>query len=314
MRIGSLCSGYGGLDLAVEWRFSASVEWHAENAAAPARVLAARWPGVPNHGDITRIDWRTVEPIDILTAGYPCQPFALAGKRKGTTDERHLWPAVREAIRHLRPRITVLENVAGHRSLGFDEVLGDLAALGLDAEWTSLRASDVGAPHGRERIFVLAYLPDSPVHGWSFRLGQSARPTDGSSTPNGDRTASDYGGEEFARWARLRADETTGLGWARPRDEADSDRGFPWVEYSPAIERWARIVGRRPPRPVVKGKHAGRALSHRFVEWFMGLPDGWVTDVQGVNRKQAIEMCGNGVVPQQAIGALELLTACEVAA
>lgn len=90
---------------------------------------------------------------------HNCQPFSAAGQRKGADDERHLWPHVREAIRHLRPRIALLENVAGHRSLGFDRVLGDCAEDGLSVRWVSLRASDIGAPHGRERLFFVVTDP-----------------------------------------------------------------------------------------------------------------------------------------------------------
>ena len=161
MKLGSLCSGAGGLDLAVEQVFGAETAWHCEIDDAAAKVLAHRWTGVPNHRDLTATDWGAVEPIDILTGGYPCQPFSHAGKRKGTDDERHIWPDVREAIRRLRPRYTFLENVAGHRSLGFDRVLGDLAEDGLHVRWTSVRASDVGAPHQRERLFILVTPADA---------------------------------------------------------------------------------------------------------------------------------------------------------
>lgn len=161
MRIGSLFSGYGGLDLAALQLFpGSSVAWHCEWDDAPAKILDHHWPTVPNHRDVTTLDWITVEPVDILTGGYPCQPFSAAGQRKGTDDERHLWPYVRDAIRLLRPRFTLLENVAGHRSLGFDRVLGDLAEDGMHVRWTSLRASDVGAPHHRERIFIMVTDPE----------------------------------------------------------------------------------------------------------------------------------------------------------
>lgn len=166
MKLGSLCSGAGGLDLAVEQVFGAETAWHCEIDDAASKVLAHRWPDVPNHRDLTTTDWSAVEPVDILTGGYPCQPFSHAGKRKGTDDERHIWPDVREAIRRLRPRYTFLENVAGHRSLGFDRVLGDLAEDGLHVRWTSVRASDVGAPHRRERLFILVTPPDATCPEW----------------------------------------------------------------------------------------------------------------------------------------------------
>ena len=149
----------GGLDIAAAQLFDATVAWHVEYDTAPSKILAHHWPDVPNYGDVTTCDWESMPPVDILTGGYPCQPFSAAGQRKGTNDDRHLWPYVREAIRHLRPRYTLLENVAGHRSLGFDRVLGDLAEDGLDVRWTSLRASDIGAPHHRERLFILVTDP-----------------------------------------------------------------------------------------------------------------------------------------------------------
>ena len=113
MRIGSLCSGYGGLDLGVIAALGGSVAWHVEYDAAPSKILAHHWPDVPNHGDVKTTDWSAVEPVGILTAGYPCQPFSVAGKRKGVKDDRHLWPAVCLAIGNLRPGLVVLENVRG---------------------------------------------------------------------------------------------------------------------------------------------------------------------------------------------------------
>ncbi len=175
-RIGSLFSGYGGLDLAVLEALHGVVTWHCEWEAAPSAILDHHWPGVPNLHDVTEVDWTTVPPVDILTGGYPCQPFSAAGKRKGTNDERHLWPYVREAIRVLRPRYTVLENVAGHRSLGFDRVLGDLAEDGMHVQWTSLRASDIGAPHHRERLFILVTPTNTEGAGSQGGLAQRARP------------------------------------------------------------------------------------------------------------------------------------------
>ena len=94
MRVGSLFSGYGGLDLAV----GGELAWYSEIEPAACKVLAAHHPDVPNLGDITKVNWSDVPPVDVLTAGYPCQPFSNAGNRKGTNDERHLWPYVRDAI------------------------------------------------------------------------------------------------------------------------------------------------------------------------------------------------------------------------
>ncbi|MDE2096429.1 MAG: DNA cytosine methyltransferase [Patescibacteria group bacterium] len=158
---GALCAGIGGAELAAEALGFGQLSWYAEIDPAASQVMKARWNGVPNLGDIKKALWERVEPVDCLTAGYPCQPFSAAGKRLGEADERHLWPWVFAAIRILRPRVVLLENVANHLSLGFGTVLRDLASAGFDAEWTTLRASDVGACHKRDRLFVVAY-PSSP--------------------------------------------------------------------------------------------------------------------------------------------------------
>lgn len=156
MRVGSLFSGIGGLDLGLE-RASMTVVWQSEIDPYASQVLAKHWPHVPNLGDITTIDWSTVEPVDLICGGYPCQPFSLAGVRRGESDPRHLWPFMLNAIRDLRPRFALLENVPGHLSLGFDTVLADLTSIGFDAEWSTLSACSMGAPHRRRRLYVLAY-------------------------------------------------------------------------------------------------------------------------------------------------------------
>lgn len=156
LTVGSLFSGIGGLDLGLE-RAGMAVRWQSEIDPYACRVLAKHWPGVPNLGDITKIDWSTVERVDVICGGYPCQPFSLAGVRRGEDDPRHLWPHFARAIRVLRPRYALLENVPGHLSLGFGRVLGDLAELGFDAEWDCIPAAAVGAPHLRYRLFVVAH-------------------------------------------------------------------------------------------------------------------------------------------------------------
>lgn len=184
-RIGSLFSGYGGLDLAVQQVYDAEVAWHVEFDDAPSRILAHHWPDVPNLHDVTQVDWSTVEPVDILTGGFPCQDVSVAGRRAGMTDGTRsgLWSHMAHAIDVLRPPLVIIENVGGLFSaeatrvveshplcLGdggsgvdtvllraVDAVLSTLSELGYDAEWTALRAADVGAPHGRLRVFITAH-------------------------------------------------------------------------------------------------------------------------------------------------------------
>jgi DNA (cytosine-5)-methyltransferase 1 len=156
MKVGSLFSGIGGLDLGLE-RAGMTIAWHSEIDPYACKVLAKHWPGVPNHGDIKNIDWRTVEPVGVICGGYPCQPFSTAGKRRGTDDPRHLWPWVRDAISALRPRYAILENVRGHLTMGGLTVIGELAEIGYDAEWRVVSAAGLGAAHRRQRLFIVAY-------------------------------------------------------------------------------------------------------------------------------------------------------------
>lgn len=156
-RIGSLCAGYGGLDMGVSAVLDAEPVWFCEYAAGPSKILAHHYPDLPNYHDLTTTDWSTVPPVDILTAGWPCQPWSLAGARKGADDERAIWPSIADAIRSLRPRYIALENVSAIVGVGeLARAVGDLAALGYDAQWQCVRASDIGAPHRRERCFILA--------------------------------------------------------------------------------------------------------------------------------------------------------------
>ncbi|WP_328463646.1 DNA (cytosine-5-)-methyltransferase [Actinoplanes sp. NBC_00393] len=157
LRIGSLCTGFGGLDLAVEAVLGGRLCWYAETDPHAQKVLAARWPGVVNLGDIRTVDWSTVEPVDIITAGFPCQDISNAGKRAGITGRNSsVWTAVADAVRALLPPLVFVENVAALLRRGFDVVHADLAASGYDSRWICLRASDVGAAHRRDRLFLLA--------------------------------------------------------------------------------------------------------------------------------------------------------------
>ncbi len=160
-RIGSLCTGYGGLDLAVESVLGGQLAWYAETGRHAANVLAHRFPGIDNLGDIRSVDWTQVEPVDVLTAGFPCQDISDAGKREGITGAHSsLWGSVADAVRHLRPQGVFVENVAALIRRGFDVVQGDLATLGYDTSWICLRASDIGAAHRRDRLFLLAARRD----------------------------------------------------------------------------------------------------------------------------------------------------------
>lgn len=155
----SLFTGYGGLDAAVEALTGGSVVAVSDISPASCAVLTARRPGVPNLGDITVLDPETLPEFSVLTGGYPCQPFSAAGKRQGADDPRHLWPHVLRVIQARRPDQVFLENVRGHLSLGFTEVVQDLTEAGYAVRWSVLAAGSVGAPHRRERVYIYA-TPD----------------------------------------------------------------------------------------------------------------------------------------------------------
>lgn len=136
------------------------IAWQVEIDEFASRVLAKHWPHVTRYGDITKIDWASVEPVDVLCGGFPCQDLSYAGKRAGLREGTRsgLWFEFARAIRALRPRYIMVENVPGllgNHALG--RVLGDLAESGYDAEWAMLSACMFGAPHTRERVFLISY-------------------------------------------------------------------------------------------------------------------------------------------------------------
>ena len=274
MKIGSLCTGYGGLDMAVEAYFDAKTVWVSEIDKHASQLIDARI-NKPNLGNLKVIDWASVEPIDVLTAGYPCQPFSHAGNRKGADDERHLWPYIKTAISILRPRFVVLENVRGHFGFGFGDVLSDLAHIGYNARWTLVRASDVGAPHRRERLFIIAY-PD----------GKGLQRS-GGSRYGFDQNAVEHTNTDSLRCALV--GNTSGKVWYKRQPQFKFD------------ELGKEIYNQAVPPALDQGK-----LNPVFVEYMMGLPKGWVTDVK-LSRTQQLKILGNGVVPQQAYYALQLL-------
>lgn len=163
-RVLSLCSGYGGLELGLGLIFGVCrIAAHCERDYTSARILAARMddgtiPVAPIWDDVSIFPAeRFTGYVDIVTAGFPCQPFSVAGKRWGTADERWIWPDIARIIRTVRPRYVFLENVPGLVRHGLSAVLGDLAEAGFDAEWDCFSASGLGATHKRERLFIVAY-------------------------------------------------------------------------------------------------------------------------------------------------------------
>jgi DNA (cytosine-5)-methyltransferase 1 len=158
MRVLDLFSGIGGFSLGLERAGMKTVAFCEVDPYA-RRVLAKHWPHVPTLGDITRVD--EFPDADIICGGFPCQDISLAGKREGITGLRSgLYREMVRAIRVVRPLYAIMENVAALLNFGMGRVLGDLAAHGYDAEWDCISAGDVGAPHGRDRVWIAASNTD----------------------------------------------------------------------------------------------------------------------------------------------------------
>lgn len=165
MTVGSLFSGIGGFDLGFE-RAGFDIRWQVEIDPFCRAVLGKHWPEVRRYEDIREVTafvglGHQLEPVDVLCGGFPCQDVSSAGPRIGIGGERSgLWGEFHRLICELRPRYIVVENTEGLLARGLDRVLGDLAGSGYDAEWSCIQAADLGAPHERERIFLVAY-PDA---------------------------------------------------------------------------------------------------------------------------------------------------------
>jgi DNA (cytosine-5)-methyltransferase 1 len=167
VKIGSLFSGIGGLELGLEMAIpGARVVWQAESDPYARAVLAKHWPEVRRYEDVRDIDGKAERP-DIICGGFPCQDISDAGQREGITGAKSgLWFEFARVLRCLRPRYAFVENVDALVNRGIDVVLGALAALGFDAEWGVLGACAAGAPHTRERMFILAHANGHRLQAW----------------------------------------------------------------------------------------------------------------------------------------------------
>lgn len=282
--IGSLFSGIGGLDLAAEAVFGGEVAWHSEVDPYACQVLQRWWPDVPNLGDIQAV--RYFPPVSVLCGGFPCQDISSAGKRTGLRGRRSgLWFEFARAIREVGPQFVVVENVGQLRARGLDQVLGELAQAGFDAQWTSLRAASVGAPHRRERVFVLAYtdrvfvrdvakrLELDPAERWDAWVGKAGELV-------ADTMRQRCSGLGAPHHSRRR-------GFAR-RDNAD--RQDPEILFPPCPDdgqAWASWSRSGRPQPGVRRDTLGPARG-----------------LHARRRRSRLRCLGGAVVPQQAATAL----------
>lgn len=174
MKFGSLFSGIGGMDLGLE-RAGMECAWQVEIDEFCRKVLTKHWPNVPKFNDVKEVGKHNLERVDLIAGGFPCQDISFAGYGAGIAGARSgLWVEFHRIISELRPRLVLVENVAALLLRGMGTVLGDLAAIRYDAEWSTISACSIGAPHMRRRLFILAY-PYS-VNGRPWVWDSHARP------------------------------------------------------------------------------------------------------------------------------------------
>lgn len=266
--VGSLFSGIGGIDLGFEmagWR----VAWQAETDPFCRRVLRAHWPTVPNLGDVRMIEWDHVESVDVICGGFPCQPASVAGQGLGPLDERWLWPWFARAVRLLRPRFVFVENVSGLVTRGFGQVARDLADYGYDMRWDCIPAAAVGAPHLRNRLFVVADADGGRRH----RIGQPESPgiagargrvVDGRGS-NGQLEHAAHVADAESRAGRTGQPEQHARSSHKTARFADGgQRRYPW-RVEPDVGRMAYGI----PDRVDRLRALGNAVVPQVAEWIV---------------------------------------------
>lgn len=301
--VGSLCTGIAGLEhgltlagLNTDTVFVSDIDkgactWLEANVSAP------------NLGDFTALD--ELPPVDILTAGFPCQPLSLAGQRKGVNDERWLFDDICRLVGRMGSRpVLFLENVPGLLSANNGDamarVVHGLAGIGYSITWGTMAAAAVGAPHRRLRWWAVAVDTDSvarpPTQQRKDRARRDRAPESRSDT-GFVRTAADTDS------ASSETRQHTGPSCERPRSQPLGHSAHNFGPYEAAVKRWENLTGEQAPCPTDDDR-----LSPHFVEWMMGYPAGYVTDTL-TNRTQALKALGNAVVPQCAAAAFTALAA-----
>ena len=298
LRLGSLCSGIAGLERSLDLAGISTVTEFVSDIDRHAALWLSANVDAPNLGDLTLLD--DLPDVDILTAGWPCQPVSHAGRRQGVDDERWIFDDIVRLLSTMGSLpVLLLENVYGLHTANdgraFARVVYGLASLGYRLEYGHYAASSVGACHRRLRWWGLAVPPDSDSDA-ADRIRQAIRRRDDPLFPD--------------------ADTTSGQAWCHSRPERKRSRlqplGSPahadrlvatFGRYAASVNRWELVLGRAAPPPV---DDEGR-LSPRFVEWMMGYEDGYVTDTL-THRTRILRVLGNSVVPQAGAEALRQLS------
>jgi DNA (cytosine-5)-methyltransferase 1 len=266
LTVGSLFTGIGGFDLGLE-RAGMRVVWQCETDDYCRRVLARRFPGIRCHPDVRRLRGADLPPVDVLAAGWPCPGFSYAGRGEGFDHAGSgLWTEIIRLVPDLRPRYVVLENVSALLARGLGRVLGDLAAIGYDAEWDCIPASAVGAPHRRDRVWVVAYPDRAGSQGHREPLaGAGKQPvTAGRAAPGGLADA------DGARPAHLREGQAGSAinrrdRWGNPFGDGGQSGGASgsWWATEPDVGRVAHGI----PNRVDRLRSLGNALVPQIAEW-----------------------------------------------
>ena len=305
LAVGSLFAGIGGFDLAARWLGWRTL-WYSEIDPYASAVMKKRFPDAVNHGDVTQLRGSHVARVDVLCGGFPCQDISLAGKGAGIEGSRSgLWTHYARIIDEVRPSWVVIENVSALRSRGLDRVLGSLAALGYDAEWHCIPAAYVGAPHRRDRIWIVAHpnADESRSQGWDRAIvrecarqqpvGPMGALADADRVVGNERGGSDPGQGEGRRHAdrsvvganELADAECSGVSDDRQREVVGSPGSM--QREAPERERlWADA----------RERHNAVGVG----EWWESEPDvGRVA--HGVpSRVDRLRCLGNAIVPQVA--------------
>lgn len=333
----SLCAGYGGIDLGLKRAIPnlRTIAFSEIEAFACANLVAKMEAGcldaAPIWTDVKTFPWEQFRgKVDILSGGYPCQPFSAAGKRLGKDDPRHLWPWIADGIRVCRPAMCFFENVEGHISLGLREVIGELEEIGYRATWGVFSAAEVGAPHQRKRVFILAHRNDKGLQRWfSHNLpecaGESFAGEGCASVADAKLSISSrfqqHGGQSSLLQKAVRSD-CSGKDSSWPSRPGATQ--FPWEPPRVVGDTESqRSTTQRPEYARLGGQLCAASASGQSES------DGWQTEpavggdvdgspsrvdyaqlcVSGDNRTDELRLLGNGVVPATAERAFRVLIA-----
>ena len=311
MTHGSLFSGIGGFDLAAEWAGFTNL-FNCEWEEFPRRVLKHHFPNAKQFGDIKEFDATAYSGrIDILSGGFPCQPFSVAGKRKGSEDERHLWPEMLRVIGECQPRWVVGENVRGLVSwsdgLVFEEVCADLENLGYSVQSFIIPACATNAPHRRDRVWIVAHSDNIRT---SSRLGEvqskdgeipernnDAKPSD-TSTRNASDTQSN--GNQRNMGATQKQGEKPKRKESRGKFERNHQRNAPNTDSA----RARQDNGKRESGQLDQKSENNDWEKFPTVPPVCGGDDGLPKELDGITfskwRRESIKGYGNAIVPQVA--------------